>query len=90
MIFIDKRIIDFSKVQIYIYDLDLIEKMNEDYLKTKCVSKADYFRFIIEEYFRYKESNDKKDNVLVKEINEIKKLISDSLKESNNDEVLKH
>lgn len=31
VIFIEKRIIDFSKVQIYIYDLDLIEKMNVDY-----------------------------------------------------------
>lgn len=63
--------IDFSKVQIYIYDLDLIEKMTKNFNELGCDNRADYLRFIIDEYFKNKESTSTKESVSVNTLNTI-------------------
>lgn len=63
--------IDFSKVQIYIYDLDLIEKMTKDFNELGCDNRADYLRFIIDEYFKNKESTSTNESVSINTLNTI-------------------
>lgn len=71
MIFIKNKMIDFSKVQIYIYDLDLIEKMTKDFNELGCDNRADYLRFIIDEYFKNKESTSTNESVSINTLNTI-------------------
>ena len=43
---IEKERKDFSKVQIYIQDLDLCDKLNDDFYNVGCANKSEYASFL--------------------------------------------
>ena len=51
---IEKERKDFSKVQIYIQDLDLCDKLNDDFYNVGCANKSEYARYVFESYLKQK------------------------------------
>ena len=56
---IEKERKDFSKVQIYIQDLDLCDKLNDDFYNVGCANKSEYARYVFESYLKQKEELNK-------------------------------
>ena len=86
---IEKERKDFSKVQIYIQDLDLCDKLNDDFYNVGCANKSEYARYVFESYLKQKEELNNIKLKLIDKLDSIGLDIEEVIDILDNDDVIK-